>query len=266
MNTQAVVLQKQFDQRINGSFHGLWSTGGIVGVGFSTIMIALEVPMHLHMMMVSVLVLLATLFSSRFLLRQDRSRSENKLVMGRPDPYVGYLGLLIFFASLCEGGMFDWSGIYFKEVIKAELFTLGYLIFMIFMAISRFASDRIIEKMGISTIFKVCAFSIFIGIGFAIVYPNFWLSLIGFCFVGLGTAAVIPVALSLAAFSKKYTPGMAISIVSTYGIAGVFIGPPLIGYIAQAFNLRTAFIAFALSGLMLIPISKLFMKHQQALD
>src|SRR5688500_14578329 len=27
LNTQAIALQKQYDKRINGSFHGLWSTG-----------------------------------------------------------------------------------------------------------------------------------------------------------------------------------------------------------------------------------------------
>ena len=41
MNTQAITLQKKFSKKINGSFHGLWSTGGICGVGFSTWLIAL---------------------------------------------------------------------------------------------------------------------------------------------------------------------------------------------------------------------------------
>jgi hypothetical protein len=37
--------------------------------------------------------------------------------------------------------MFDWSGIFFKEVVEVEIFTWGYLTFMICMALSRFASD-----------------------------------------------------------------------------------------------------------------------------
>jgi len=265
MNTQAVALQKQFDRRINGSFHGLWSTGGIVGVGFTTALIAVHVPIHIHMIIVSCMTLLIIFFSYRYLLRNDRSVSENKLVLGKPDPYTSYLGLLVFFASLCEGGMFDWSGIYFKEIIKVELFTLGYLIFMIFMALSRFASDRIIEKIGMEKILILSAFFIFSGIAMAIIHPVFWMAMTGFCFVGFGTAAVMPVTISLAGLSKKYSPGLAISIVSSYGIAGVFLGPPLIGYIAQASNLRYSFIVFAVSGLMFIPISKLFFSHQRSL-
>src|SRR5687767_7405557 len=57
LNTQAIALQKQFEKRINGSFHGLWSTGGIVGVGFSTSMVAFDVPMSIHILFVALLTL-----------------------------------------------------------------------------------------------------------------------------------------------------------------------------------------------------------------
>ena len=54
---------------------------------------------------------------------------------------------------------------------------------------------------------------------------------------------------------------MAISIIATYAISGMLIGPPMIGYIAHAFNLQTSFIIFAVCGLMIIPISRLFFRH-----
>jgi MFS family permease len=262
MNTQAITLQKKFERRINGSFHGLWSTGGILGVGFSTLLIALKVTIDIHLLIVSMITLLTTLVCFRQLLRNDRAPSGNKFKIGKPDPSIVFLGLLLFFAAVCEGGMFDWSGIYFKEVVKVEIFTWGYLTFMICMALSRFASDRIIEKIGMPKTFMVSAILILAGISLATLFPVFWPSMIGFCLVGLGTASVIPMTYLLAGSSKKYSPGIVISIVATYGIVGMLIGPPLIGYLAHAFNLRIAFIAFAFSGLMLIPISKRFFNHQ----
>ena len=265
MNTQAITLQKQFDRKIIGSFHGLWSTGGIVGVGFSTFLVALHVTMANHLLIVSIATLATTLFSYRFLLRNDRSRSGNKLILGKPDPYIVYLGLLVFLASLCEGGMFDWSGIFFKEVVMVEIFTWGYLIYMICMALSRFASDRVVEKIGMEKTFIISACFIFIGIFMAILWPTFWPSMAGFCLVGFGTAAVIPMTFTLASGSAKYSPGMAISIIATYGIAGMFIGPPLVGYLAHAFNLRVSFLIFAFSGIMLIPISQLFFSYKKSL-
>jgi predicted MFS family arabinose efflux permease len=266
MNTQAIGLQKLFDRKINGSFHGLWSTGGIVGVGFSTLMVALDVSIANHLLMVAVTTLVLTFSSYRFLLRNDRSKSGNKLILGKPDPYIAYLGMLVFFAGLCEGGMFDWSGIYFKEVVKVEIFTWGYLTYMICMALSRFASDRLVERIGMATTFIVSSGFIFFGILLAILFPTFWPSMIGFCLTGFGTAAIIPMTFTLASGSKKYSPGMAISLIATYGIVGMFIGPPLVGYLAHAFNLRVSFLIFAFSGAMFIPVSQLFFRYKKSLS
>lgn len=260
MNTQAITLQKQFKRKINGSFHGLWSTGGIVGVGFTTLMVALDIAIAPHLLIVSTITILTTVFSYQFLLRNDRAASGNKLILGKPDPYILYLGILVFFAAICEGGMFDWSGIYFQEVIEVEIFTSGYLVFMAFMALSRFVSDRIIERMGMMRTYVVSALLIVFGIGLAILFPHFWPAMIGFSLVGFGTASIIPMTYSLAGASKKYSPGMAISIIATYGMVGMLIGPPLIGYLAHAFNLKVSFILFAFAGAMLIPFSQLFFK------
>lgn len=262
MNTQAIHLQKQFTKRINGSFHGLWSTGGILGVAFSTLLIALDVPMNYHLLTVSLITFVVTMFAYPKLLRNDKAPAGNKFKIGKPDLSIVYLGMLLFFACICEGGMFDWSGIYFKEVVSVEIFTWGYLMFMICMAISRFASDVVIEKIGMHKTFIVSASFIVSGILLAVSFPSFWPSLIGFCLTGFGTAAVIPMTYLLAGSHPKYAPGIVISIIATYGIVGMLIGPPLIGYLSHALNLRVAFIAFALSGVMLIPISNLFFKRQ----
>ena len=266
VNTQAIALQKKFDKKINGSFHGLWSTGGIAGVGISTFLVAFNVSMSTHLLIIAILTLITTAYSYRFLLRSDRSTSPNKPGLGKPDPYIVYLGLLVFFAAICEGGMFDWSGVYFREVVNIDLFTLGYLIFMIFMAISRFASDRLIETLGMPKMYIGSSSLVFTGIALAVLFPSFWPSMIGFCLVGFGTASIIPMTFLLAGGSRKYSPGIAISIIATYSIVGMLIGPPMIGYIAHAFSLRVAFIAFACAGLMLIPVSQLFFRHQKSLD
>ena len=263
LNTQAIHLQKQFGRKINGAFHGLWSTGGIAGVAFSTLLVGLDVSMDFHLSVVAALTFLITLAGQRFLLRNDRAATGNRLLLGKPDPYIVYLGMMVFFAAICEGGMFDWGGVFFKEVVKVDIFTWGYLFFMISMALSRFASDRVVEKIGMRKTYFFSALFIFVGVALPVLLPQFWPSLIGFCFVGLGTASIIPMTFTLAGYSAKYSPGMAISIIATYSIMGMLIGPPLIGYLAHAFDLRLSFITFALAGLMLIPITRLFFRHVQ---
>ena len=266
VNTQAITLQRQFDKKIMGSFHGFWSTGGIAGVAFSTLLLAFNTPIQLHFLIVAIISFLVTLYSYRFLLKNDRVESGNKIIMGKPDPYILYLGLVVFFAAICEGGMFDWSGIYFQEVLNIKIFTYGYLIFMTFMAASRFLSDLIITKIGMPATYVMSSLCIVTGILMAILFPYFWTAMIGFSLVGFGTASVVPMSYVLAGASKKYSPGMAISIIATYTITGMLLGPPLIGYLAHAFNLRISFIIFVICGFMLIPISQLFFKYQKSLN
>ncbi|QHL85984.1 MFS transporter [Nibribacter ruber] len=263
INTQALSLQKQSDQKFIGSFHGLWSTGGIAGIAFTTLLVKLEVPMVPHLVMVSVVALAATLYFSRNLLRNDVAPSGEKKGLRKPDAYLMYLGLLVFFAAVCEGGMFDWSGIYFQQVVKEEVFTAGYLIFMTCMAASRFMSDKIIDRLGMANTYLMSGLFIFCGIALAVLFPSYWPAMIGFSMVGFGTAAVIPMTYTLAGASKTYSAGIAISFIVTFGIVGMLLGPPMIGYLAHAFSLKASFAAFAVSGLMLLPISRLFFQLQR---
>lgn len=263
MNTQSITIQKEYTKKIVGSFHGLWSVGGLLGVGFSTIMVKNDIPLHLHLGMVATFIVIISLSVFPYTLKNDKSPFGNKLIFGKPDPFIFYLGLLVFFAAICEGGMFDWSGVYFKEVINEPIFTYGYLLFMASMAFSRFFSDRLMDAIGLKKTYIFSAVLIAIGIMLAIAFPYFYPALIGFCLVGLGTAAIFPMTFMLAGTSKKYSPGMAISIISTYATVGMLIGPPLVGYMAHAFGLKNAFYIFVFCGLIFIPLSQLFFKHQK---
>ena len=261
MNTQSLMVQKNYTKKINGSFHGLWSFGGLIGVLFSTVLVKNHIPMKEHFMYVAAIGLLLGIMAYPFLIRNDKVSTGNKLILGKPDKFILYLGLMVFFAALCEGGMFDWSGVYFKEVVGAEVFTLGYLIFMTFMALSRFFSDKVVDQIGMKKTYLIGASIVTMGVLIIILFPYFWPVLFGFSIVGIGVAAVFPMTFTLAGNSKKYSPGMALSIISTYGIVGMLIGPPLVGYLAHLFNLKYAFILFIFSGLMLIPLSQLLFKE-----
>ena len=263
MNTQSIALQGKFKKKIVGSFHALWSFGGVFGVLFSTVMVKTGISMETHLIIIAIFTIILSIASYKFLLTKDKPPTGNKLILGKPDPFILYLGLMIFFAAICEGGMYDWSGIYFKEVVKEDIFTYGYLLFMICMATSRIFLDKLLDKLGMSIMYIISGILISIGVLSAILFPEFWIALIGFCLVGIGVSAIFPMTYMLAGKSKKYSPGMAISIIGTYSIVGMFIGPPLIGYLSHAFGLQKAFIVFMFCGLMFIPVSQLFFKRQK---
>jgi MFS family permease len=264
MNTQAINLQNLYTRKINGSFHGLWSLGGIAGVGITTMMIAFGVGIETHFLIVASLVLLISLFSFKYVLKKDKSNVAGGFSLKKPEPLIMKLGFLIFFAAICEGTMFDWSGIYFKEVVGVEIFTAGYLIFMASMTLSRFLSDGVIHRIGMERVFMFSSLLVFSGMSLAVAFPYFWPALIGFMIVGVGTAAVVPMAFTLAGTSKRYSPGIALSMIATFGLVGFMIGPPLIGFLAHAMNLRVSFIFVAIMGLMILPTSINYFKKQKS--
>lgn len=266
INTQSISIQEKFEKKIVGSFHGIWSIGGILGVFFSTIMIKFKISIEWHLLMVAIFGILMVLFAFPHLLRDDKSRSGGGFKLGKPSKYISLLGFIVFFAAICEGGMYDWNGVYFKEIVNEKVFTFGYLLFMISMTISRLTIDKMMEHFGMQKLYILGSVLIVLGVSMAIIFPYFWPALIGFCMVGFGVSGLYPMTYILAGRAKKYSVGIVISIVSTYSTIGMFLGPPIIGYLAHAFGLQRAFITFIVGGLMFIPLSKMVFNHLKNRD
>jgi MFS family permease len=261
MNTQAIQLQKRYRRTINGSFHGIWSFGGLCGILIATTMIYFDITMFVHLAVVVVVALILSLSAFSYLLKNDRETVGNKLRLGSPDKFIFYTGLVVFCAAVCEGGIYDWSSVYFREVINAELFTLSYLVFMIAMTILRFFTDVLTNLLGMKKLFLISASVVVFGVLILIIFPNFYLALVGFFITGLGVASIFPMSFSLASHSKKYAPGLAISIVGTYATVGVLLAPPFVGYVAHLFSLNLAFLIFVGAAFLLIIFSR--MAYQQ---
>ena len=255
MNTQAIQVQRKFDKPINGSFHGLWSLGSLMGILFATLMIRFNLGIGIHLAFVGILAVIITLISYLFMLKNDREITVNKLRFGKPDSFIFYVGLMVFCAAVCEGGIYDWSSVYFKEVVNAELFTLSYLVFMCSMTVARFFTDHLIALLGMEKLFVVSASVIILGVSVLIVFPYFYPALLGFFITGFGVASIFPMSFLLAGQSKKYTTGVAISIVGTYSTVGVLLAPPFVGYVAHLFSLNRAFLLFVFAAMLLMVFS-----------
>lgn len=162
------------------------------------------------------------------------------------------LGIIGFCCLSCEGCMFDWSGVYFKQVVKAEgsMVSLGYACFMIMMATGRFVGDKLAEKFSRKKMVQVSGVLIFSGMMFAVLLPYLITAAIGFLVVGFGVSTIVPLLYSTVGKADlKVSKGIAIATVSSIGFLGFLMGPPLIGYIAQLAGLQYSFMTIAFLGL-----------------
>jgi MFS family permease len=79
-----------------------------------------------------------------------------------------------------------------------------------------------------------------IGLTLALVSAWIPLALFGFGLVGAGLSVVFPLTLSVAGRTSKQAAGTAIAAVATCGYVGFLVGPPVIGFMADALSLRVA--------------------------
>jgi MFS family permease len=257
INTQAVATEALYDKPIMASFHGVWSMAGFTGAAVGTLMVRFRILPPFHFLTITAMSFMILLIFSGKLNRQDSNRDEKQPIFVRPDKSLLNFGLIAFFSMICEGAMFDWSGIYFAKVVHPEpaLVTVGYTAFMCTMATGRFIGDWVAFRLGMKRMLQFSGLLTATGLLLAVIFPQFITATLGFLIVGAGVSSIIPMIYSAAGKSKVMSPGVAIAAVSTIGYLGFLFGPPFIGFIAQATSLRISFGLIAIMGTMIAVIA-----------
>lgn len=254
LNTQGVAGETYYGKPIMTSFHGAWSIGGFTGALIGLLMINLHVTPFVHFCIIAVLVWLHIIINYKFLLGGQKASSGNKpKLFTKPQGVLVQLGIIGFCSMATEGAMFDWSGVYFKDIVKAPhaLVILGYTSFMIMMATGRFLGDKLIAKYGRKRSLQVSGIIISTGMFTAVIFPFLVPSVIGFMLVGIGVSGIVPMVYSIAGTNTKVSPGIALAMVSGVSYFGFLMGPPLIGYISALSSLRYSYAVIGCFGLLI---------------
>lgn len=259
INTQAIAVERLYKKKLMASFHGLWSLAGFTGAAVGTWMIGNGFAPFPHYVLICVAFLIANIVCSFYLVTKDEGLDEKRPLFAMPDkPLIG-LGIIAFCSMMAEGAMFDWSGVYFIKVVKveAEFTGLGYTTFMIAMAGMRFMADGLSNRFGLKRILQASGMMTTLGLLVAVLMPQMMTSLIGFFLIGMGVSSVVPLVYSAAGKSKTLSSGTALTAVSSLGFMGLLIGPPIIGFIAEATSLRVSFLAITVMSLAVVAFSSL---------
>lgn len=254
VNTQGVQLEKIYARPIFSSFHGIWSVGGFSGAAIGLLMMKNGWSPSVHLPSIAGLIVLVNLFSQGFLLpKAVTTTTPPKLKFRMPKGILLQLGIICFCCMSVEGCMFDWSGVYFKEIIQTEerFVSLGYAAFMITMATGRFLGDRLAERFGRKNMVMYSGLMIFSGLMLLVTIPHLVYSTIGCMIIGFGVSSIIPLLYSTAGRLKMIPSSIAIATVAGTGYFGFLMGPPMIGYIAELTGLRISFALIAMAGLLI---------------
>jgi MFS family permease len=256
VNTQGVYTQQLFDKPIMGSFHGSWSLAGFFGALVGIMMLAFELSPLEHFSIALIFVILLISNNYKYIINIESNQEETKSnysFFKNPDKTLLWLGVICFCGMASEGIMFDWSGVYFKEIIKAPgaLAVLGYTTFMVSMASGRFLSDFLAYRFGIKKVLIISGLVISCGLYTAVLLPYLIPCIIAFMLVGFGVSNVVPIIFNIAGNNEKVPTGIALTIVSSISFLGFLIGPPLIGYIAELTSLKYSFAIVGVFGVLI---------------
>jgi MFS family permease len=254
INTQGVTAERMYQRPIMSSFHGGWSLAGFTGALIGLTMINLKIVPYWHFITVILVVWIIILCNQRYLIKGKPAVNPDdpkRKFFNKPDKELVQLGIIGFCSMASEGAMFDWSGVYFKDVVRApsSLVILGYTSFMIMMASGRFMADFLTSKIGRKRLLQICGLLISTGLYTAVFFPYLITSAIAFMMVGLGVSTVVPSVYSAAGRHAKVPPGIALATVSSVSFLGFLMGPPMIGYISQAAGLRYSFAVIGIFGI-----------------
>ena len=265
VNTQGLNVERLYGKSIMSSFHGVWSAAGVAGALIGFVMVHFQVSVYHHFWIVALIAWANVLFNAKKLsLDAPHTHTVKKKIFMKPERVLVQLGIIGFCCMAAEGAMFDWSGVYFRDVVKAKgaLSIAGYASFMLMMASGRFLGDRVISSIGRKQTIQISGMLICFGLLLAVVFPYLIPSLIGFMMVGLGVSTIVPSVYSLAGTKASVPPSIALAMVSSVSYLGFLIGPPMIGYIAEIAGLRGSYAVIACMGVFIsLFVSKLKLFH-----
>ncbi|HCO67173.1 MAG TPA: MFS transporter [Dysgonomonas sp.] len=258
VNTQAVALENMYNKPIMASFHGGWSLAGLTGAAIGLLMSTLGIKPTYHFAIIGMLVIITLIINKRYMqpdLKKEKDPAlTEKKKRNKPESFLFLLGIVAFCGMAAEGAMADWSGLYLIDVVgtSKNIAPLGLAAYMVTMASGRFLIDRATQRWGRKRVLQAGGVLIATGLFSAVAFPHFITTIIAFMIIGFGTAGIVPTIYSVAGEKTKIPTSIALTIVSSVSFLGFLMGPPLIGYISSATNLRYSYALIGVFGIAIV--------------
>lgn len=248
MNTLATDVEKSSGLAIMSSCHGMWSVGGMVGSGLAGAFIALHLAPELHLPLMGLGILLLTFYLKPILESIPVQPTEAKSSFVMPNLNLLLMILIGLALAMGEGTAFDWSAVYLRDTLGAssQVAALGFAAFSLTMTVGRFMGDSLIPKLGPKRFLHLGGLLAAVGLFLAVLVPIPVVALLGFALLGAGCSLGAPILYAAALRVPGIPPAAGLATFATFSFIGFLAGPPIIGFVADAFGLPwgIAFVGF----------------------
>jgi MFS family permease len=258
LNVEADQVEKFSGRLLMSTSHGFWSLGIMAGSLVGALLGGRGLAPALSVPLVAVVILpIALIVGTRL---PSGTQHEGAVGDGnRPIwPSKALLGIcfFVFGVTMTEGAMADWSAIFMRDIMQADTATAGlaYSVFALLVAGGRFAGDWLKARFTAVLVARMCGGLAVIGVVLLYLAPTYPLALAAFGLVGLGVSIGFPIAVSAAASLTDRPAASSVAVLSFIALVGFLVGPPLIGFVSEATDIRfglAALLPFLLLSLAL---------------
>ncbi len=243
MNAHAVHVEREYNRPIMSSFHGTFSLGAMIGGAFSALMCVMQVAPAIHFGIITIFFTLSTIAAAFKIQAPAIAIDETPSpVFVLPSRHIVILAIVAFCSFIGEGAISDWSAVYLAHELNSSsaIAAAGFTTFCLSMTICRFAGDLVVARLGAKKVLSLGGLIAAAGIAASLLLKEPIMVLLSYLLVGVGFSCMVPVSFSEAGRNRHVPASVAIAGVATAGYFGFIIAPPIIGFLADHFTLRTA--------------------------
>ena len=245
INLEADRVEHALGSRIMNRSHAFWSIGffsaAVVGALFSQFKVMLEI----HFLFVcGIAFLISKIIFEDYIVASPRHTNVTKIKkFSLPTGPIFVMVLFTMSAMLVEGASIDWSVIFMREIHSASPFISGFSLAMaaFSQALVRFFGDNLLNKFGPILISVASLFFMFLGIFSVVLSNSSILAILGFLFMGAGSAVIFPMAISIAASRSDRPAETNVASLTQFAFGMFLLGPPILGFVGEAYSLRWSF-------------------------
>jgi fucose permease len=260
MNVQGARVEQGLGRAIMARFHAAFSAGTVLGALVGTGMVALQVPVIVHLLAVAVLAAVLVPTAVRRFLPAVGPPSTSEQKSRRSHPLAAWIelrtvliGLFVLCMAFTEGAGNDWLAVATIDGYRAApaLGSFAFAVFVAAMTGGRWFGPGLIDRFGRVPVLRASALSALVGLMLVVFGHALPVAIVGAGLWGLGAALGFPTGMSAAADDPVRAAGR-VSVVASIGYVAFLAGPPLIGFLGdrvgvlQALTVTAALLAIAI--------------------
>ncbi|WP_428966901.1 MFS transporter [Micromonospora fluostatini] len=254
MNVQGTVVERHLGRSVISRFHAGFSLGTVAGALLGAAVVALHVPVAVHLTVVAVLVVAGVVWQARHFVADDQDPRPDLVAAARRggaltawrEPRTLLIGVFVLAFAFAEGVGNDWISVAAIDGhhVSATLGALAFAGFLTAMTVGRWYGPALLGRYGRTRVVRVLAVVGIVGVALFVFGPTPVFAYAGTLLWGLGASLGFPVGMSAGGDDPRRAAAR-VSVIASIGYCAFLAGPPVVGLLGDQVTVLRALVTVA---------------------